>query len=268
MDPAVADAISPNEHYSVIRGRALEIARYTGSPVAGAEHLFLGMLHDGGWPASVLARFIGPDRVEAAVLEIMADPGYVPPPVSAYAVPPDNDVQPWGVSIAFEMGDDWLGAEHVLLEMMRHRDSVPARALAALQVDTEAVEAAVLTAKNSPCCEPPDDAVFLPDGEEIDAPLRRAIVRALPEGTRFGYSQPSDGVPAWIHLIGPGDAREVLNTARAALGRPAGLGGVSPRPLGAGAAARGGPLVPPGEASRANRPLTGAWLDTAAGRQE
>lgn len=109
--------------------------------------------------------------------------------------------------------------EHALLEMIRYRDSVPARALTALQVDMDAVEAAVLTARNSPRCEPPDDAAFLPQGESIDAPLRRAIVRALPEGTRFGYSQPSDGLRAWIQLIGPGDAREVLNTARAALGR-------------------------------------------------
>src|SRR5271154_2617059 len=47
--------ISLNPHYYEIRGRAAEIARAVGSPAGGAEHLFLGMLHDGGWPVSVLS---------------------------------------------------------------------------------------------------------------------------------------------------------------------------------------------------------------------
>ena len=42
--------LSPNPHHYEIRGRAAEIARALGSPVGGAEHLFLGMLHDGEWP--------------------------------------------------------------------------------------------------------------------------------------------------------------------------------------------------------------------------
>ena len=45
-------ALSPTPHYYEIRGRAAEIARVLGSPAGGAEHLFLAMLHDGGWPVS------------------------------------------------------------------------------------------------------------------------------------------------------------------------------------------------------------------------
>ena len=50
--------LSPNPHYYEIRGRAAEIARALGSPVGGAEHLFLGMLHDGGWPVSVVSGLV------------------------------------------------------------------------------------------------------------------------------------------------------------------------------------------------------------------
>jgi hypothetical protein len=48
--------LSPNPHYYEIQGRAAEIARALGSPVGGAEHLFLGMLHDGGHHHAAAAR--------------------------------------------------------------------------------------------------------------------------------------------------------------------------------------------------------------------
>jgi hypothetical protein len=59
---------------------------------------------------------------------------------------------------------------------------------------------------------PPDDAVFLPEGQEMDGPLTQAII----------------GERTWMSVIGPdgmiGSAatREVLNTALANLGRPVG----------------------------------------------
>ena len=48
MGRAFDGTLSPNPHYYEIKGRAAEIARALGSPVGGAEHLFLAMLHDGG----------------------------------------------------------------------------------------------------------------------------------------------------------------------------------------------------------------------------
>ena len=62
--------------------------------------------------------------------------------------------------------------------MIRKRDTVPARALAGL-ADLGALEAALLEAKNAAAGGPPENAVFLPEGRELDAPLRRAIVKAL-----------------------------------------------------------------------------------------
>ena len=222
MGQAFDGALSPTPHYYEIQGRAAEIARALGSPAGGAEHLFLGMLHDGGWPVNVISGLVDLGRAEAAVLAILNDPGYSPPPPPRFLVP-NGHVQPWGGHIAFDMGDSYIGVEHAFLAMIRMRETVPARALAGLP-DLDALEAVILEAENAPAGGPPDDAVFLPEGQEMDGPLRRAIADALPEGTTFGFNHGGDE-RTWMHVIGPGGSsnpaltREVLYTALATLNR-------------------------------------------------
>jgi Clp amino terminal domain, pathogenicity island component len=222
MSQAVDRALSPDPHYYRIEGRAAEIARALGSPV-GAEHLFLGMLHDGGWPVNAISHLADPGQAEAAVLSLLNSPGYSPP------APPrllmrNGYVQTWGAEVAFELGDSYLGVEHAFLAMIRTPESIPARALAGL-ADLADLEAAVLEAKNAPPNGPPEHAVFLPEGQELDGPLRRAIADALPDGTTLAFSSDT-GERTWVHVIGPGDSngprrtREVLNTALASLNRP------------------------------------------------
>jgi hypothetical protein len=216
--------LSPTPHYYEIRGRAAEIARASGSPAGGAEHLFLAMLHDGGWPLSAISDLVDLARAEAAVLSILDSPGYSPPPPARF--PARNGyVEPsWGVRVAVEMGDSYLGVEHAFLAMIRRRETVPARALAGL-ADLDSIDAAVVEAKNAPAGEPPEDAVFLPEGQQLDSPLSKAIVDALPEGTTFGFNAGADG-RTWMHVFGPDGGlgrevtREVLNTALVSLGRP------------------------------------------------
>jgi hypothetical protein len=153
-------------HYYEIMGRAAEIARAFGSPVAGAEHVFLGMLHDGGWPVNVISGLVDLGRAEAAVLDVVNGPGYTPPPPPRFLMR-DGYVQTWGAEVAFEMRDSYLGVEHAFLAMIRVDETVPARALAGL-ADLDALEAAVLEAKNSLAASPPEDAVFLPAGQRMD----------------------------------------------------------------------------------------------------
>lgn len=213
--------LSPTPHYYEIMGRAAEIARALGSPVGGAEHLFLGMLHDGGWPVSVISGLVDLARAEAAVRGILDSPGYSPPPPPRVFVRNDY-VQPLGADVAVERGDSYLGVEHTFLAMIRNRETVPARALAGL-ADLDALDAAVVEAMNAPVG-PHEDAVFLPEGQQLDSPLSRAIANALPEGATFGFNS-GDG-RTWIHVFGPGGSlgrevsREVLNTALVSLGRP------------------------------------------------
>jgi hypothetical protein len=219
MTQAVGTVLSPTPHYYEIRGRAAEIARTLGSPIGGAEHLFLAMLHDGGWPVAVISDQVDLGRAEAAVLGILNGPGYTPPPPPRFAVR-DGDVRVWGMEVAIEMSDSYIGLEHALLAMMRMRDTIPARALAGL-ADLDALEAAVLGAKNAPAG-PAEDAVFLPDGQAMDGALVSAIVDALPEGTTFGFNRYPRG-RTWMRVIGPGVddnpelTREVLSTALASL---------------------------------------------------
>jgi hypothetical protein len=126
------------------------------------------------------------------------------PPVPRFPLP-DGHVWLWGAEVAIEMGDGYLGLEHALLAMIRSRETVPARALAGL-ADLDALEASVLEAKNAPPAGPPEDAVFLPEGQPMDSALRQALAGALPEGTTFGFNSDAAG-RRWMHLIGPGDAR-------------------------------------------------------------
>jgi Clp amino terminal domain, pathogenicity island component len=224
MSHAFDGALSPTPHYYEIKGRAAEIARALGSAVGCAEHLFLGMLHDGGWPVSVISGLVDLERAEAAVLGIVNGPGYSPPPPPRFPMR-EGDVQPWGAEVAFAMGDSYIGVEHAFLAMIRTPETVPARALAGL-ADLDALEAAVLEARNAPAPGPPEDALFLPEGQEMDGPLRRAIADALPEDTTYCFNS-TEGEHIWIQVIGPGGScgiavtREVLKKALASLNRPA-----------------------------------------------
>jgi hypothetical protein len=223
MDQVFEGALSPTPHYYETMGRAAEIARALGSKTGGAEHLFLGMLHDGGWPVNVISGLVDLGRAEAVVLDILSGPGYTPPPAPRFLAR-NSHVQIWGAEVAVEMGDSHIGLEHAFLAMIRIRDTVPARALAGL-ADLEELEAAVLEARNSAAGGPPEDAVFLPEDQEMDGPLSRAIADALPDGTTFGFNSAPDE-RTWMRLIGAGDraspelTREVLNTALANLNRP------------------------------------------------
>jgi len=222
MGEASDGALSPTPHYYEILGRAAEIARSLGSPVGGAEHLFLGMLHDGGWPVSVVAHLVDLGQAEEAVLGLMSGTDYSPPAPPRLPVP-GHFVQPWGAHTAAEMEDSYIGVEHAFLAMIRGRETVPARALAGL-ADLDAVEAAVLEAKNAPPADPPEDAVFLPTGQGMDSSLSRAIVDALPDGTTFGFNNGEDG-RTWLYVFEPGGSprpgvtRTVLNAALASLDR-------------------------------------------------
>jgi hypothetical protein len=222
MRQAFDGALSPTPHYYEILGRAAEIARTLGSPVGGAEHVFLGMLHDGGWPVTVISELVDLGQAEAAVVEIINGPDYSPPPPNRFPASPGY-VHPLGAEVALEMGDSYLGLEHALLSMIRKRDTVPARALGPL-TDLDTLEAAVLEAKNETASGPPEHAVFLPEGQQMDRALRRAIIKALPENTTYSFNIAADD-RTWVRVIttddstDPARTRDVLNTALAALNR-------------------------------------------------
>jgi hypothetical protein len=215
---------SPTPHYNELRGRAAEIAQALGSPVGGAEHLFLAMIHDGGWPVGAISGMVDLGRAEAAVHGILGSPGYSPPPPFPGSLVRGSVPPLWGVQVAAEMNDSHLGVEHAFLAMIRNRETVPARALAGL-ADLDALDAAVVAAAKAPVG-PAEGAVFLPKDQQLDSPLLSAISDALPQGATFGFNSRAETGEKWIHVFGPGGSlgrdvsREVLNTALVSLGRP------------------------------------------------
>ena len=102
MSQVFDGALSPTPHYYEIKGRAAEIARALGSAAGGAEHLFLGMLHDGGWPVNVISSLVDLGRAEAAVLGIVNGHGYSPSPPPRFPMR-EGDVRMWGAEVAFDM---------------------------------------------------------------------------------------------------------------------------------------------------------------------
>jgi ATP-dependent Clp protease ATP-binding subunit ClpA len=207
---ASPEMLSLTPRYYTILGRAAEIARGAYAEPVAAEHLFLAILHDGGWPLSVLtgAGMIDLDQVEGAVVAAMNAAGYTP----------SAGVSMWGGRTARDLGDSYIGVEHAFLAIIRDRASLPSVALAGL-ADLGEVEAAVLAAKNAPP-RAPDDAVLLPDGQELDEQLRAAIVERLPAGASFGFNTLDGRI--WVRICDipdPGAGRAVINAALASLGR-------------------------------------------------
>jgi hypothetical protein len=148
------------------------------------------------------------DQLEDAVVAAMNTAGHAP------SAGPSLQ----GGRTARDMGDSYIGVEHAFLAIIRDRASLPSLALAGL-ADLDEVEAAVLAAKNAPP-RAPDDAVFLPDGQELDARLSAAIVERLPPGASYGFNTLDGRI--WVRICDisdPGEGRDLINAALASLDR-------------------------------------------------
>jgi Clp amino terminal domain, pathogenicity island component len=198
----------------MVLGRAAEIARAAGSSQAGPEHLMIAILHEpAAVPTQVLASLVDLDQVETAVGDMMSSPDRG---AGAEALPTF-----WGPGAAMTLGHEYIGVEHLFLDLVRRRDAVPARALARF-IDPALAEAAVLDVVGSPGYRGEPFAtpgrVFLPDGQELDDALRTALFDSLPDRASIGFNW-ENGRP-WVHVTGAGETRDVLNAALARLGRP------------------------------------------------
>jgi hypothetical protein len=185
MRSSVDGALRLTTGYHETRGRAAEIARGQGSWISLAEHFFVGMLHDGGPRCmKVLSRSVDLSEAESAVLAIMDGPGHAVPPAPGRPVPMIQHGI-WGVQAAVRMGHTVISVDHAFLDMIRQRDTVPARALVSLGLDLDAVDDTVVEAMTAP--------TPVPDG----VPARRPGIRRCP-----AKSPPGRGAP-WrraLHL--------------------------------------------------------------------
>jgi hypothetical protein len=208
------NGINPTGGFYQVIGRAEEIARFMGSPIAGPEHYFLGLLHANSWPVTFLADrgILDPAVAEAAVLAIAGAPGYAPAPPS----PRENVLLLAGYTAAV-MGASHISELHAFLAIIRQADTVPARALTASGADLAGMETALAEhVADRPA--PPDGAVILPADQDFDDDFSDALVTA--RGPKAGMAV---GVTAddrvWVHVADE-DSRAIVNTALTALQRP------------------------------------------------
>jgi hypothetical protein len=117
-------------------------ARSLGHNYVGTEHLLLGLFAE---PEGLAARALaetGVDRaaVEAKVVEVIprrAEPLMDNPPY----IPQASLALQGALAEALRLGHNYIGTEHVLLALLRGRDTLAGRILGELGVGREAVEA-------------------------------------------------------------------------------------------------------------------------------
>jgi ATP-dependent Clp protease ATP-binding subunit ClpA len=116
--------------------------------------------------------------------------------------------------LAREMGHAHVGAEHLLLAMVKDRDAVPTQVLAAI-TNLDQVEARLreVIASDSYAGEPPARAEWLLACELPE--LLPALARCVPAGVKYGFNVVGDR--AWVIVDKPGDTRATVTAARALL---------------------------------------------------
>jgi Clp amino terminal domain, pathogenicity island component len=116
--------------------------------------------------------------------------------------------------LAREMDHAHVGAEHLLLAMVKDRDAVPTQVLAGI-TNLDRVEARLreVMASDSYAGEPPARAEWLL-ACELPA-LLPALARCVPPGVKYGVNVVGDR--AWVIVDKPGDTQATLAAARALL---------------------------------------------------
>jgi ATP-dependent Clp protease ATP-binding subunit ClpC len=126
---------------------AQDEARALGHDHVGTGHLLLGLLTAGAGPASAALETLGvtPERVRAEVTE-RAAPGQGEPPGRIPFEPGAKKALELALREALSLGDDYIGAEHLLLGILREGESAGAEIVRLVEADAEAVREAVVRA--------------------------------------------------------------------------------------------------------------------------
>ncbi|HEX3027361.1 MAG TPA: ATP-dependent Clp protease ATP-binding subunit [Clostridia bacterium] len=136
-------------------GLAMQAAREMGHSYIGSEHLLLGLLREGsGVAAKALeANHISSDEVEKFISELIGrgEPSNVSP----------ADLTPRGkriIELAYlesrNLGNNYVGTEHLLMGLLREGDSVAVRILAELGCDPRALYEEIVRSIGSEPAEP------------------------------------------------------------------------------------------------------------------
>jgi ATP-dependent Clp protease ATP-binding subunit ClpA len=124
---------------------AQEEARMLNHNYIGTEHILLGLIHEGAGVAAKTLESLGIslDAVRQQVLEIIgqgqqAPSGHIP------FTPRAKKVLELSLREALQLGQEYIGTEHILLGLIREGDGVAAQVLAKLGLDLNRVRQQVI----------------------------------------------------------------------------------------------------------------------------
>jgi ATP-dependent Clp protease ATP-binding subunit ClpC len=169
---------------------AQEESRLLGHNAIGPEHLLLGLVHEGQGTAGRALDAVGVtlDGVRAQVVRIDGR-GESPPSGHIPFTPGAKKILELALREALQLGNNYIGTEHVLLGVLREDGRVVHETLAALGTDPDAVrrELARLMAAAGPRTQPtvvggPASAGAVPLSAELGAVLGEAIAIAEAAG--------------------------------------------------------------------------------------
>src|SRR4051794_1561504 len=125
---------------------AQEEARRLGHTYIGTEHLLLGLIREAdGLAAQALTSLgIGLENVRAEVVEIIGE-GSDPPTGHIPFTPRSKKVLELSLREALQLGDNFIGTEHILLGLVREGEGVAAQVLVARGADLDRVRATVMS---------------------------------------------------------------------------------------------------------------------------
>src|SRR4051812_17442220 len=126
---------------------AQEEARRLGHTYIGTEHLLLGLLRESdGLAAKALTTLgIGVANVRAEIIDIIGE-GSDPPTGHIPFTPRSKKVLELSLREALQLGDNFIGTEHILLGLVREGEGVAAQVLVARGADLDRVRATVMSA--------------------------------------------------------------------------------------------------------------------------
>ena len=136
--------------------KAAEYARELGFNYVGTEHLLAGLAECGDKTSNILEKCgAGEDRVKAAVENVVGRGDYVINRNFGYT-PRLKKILEMSQAISRQLGNNYVGSEHLLYALMAERECLANRILKALGVDFSAAEQDILLlTPGSPAAEKP-----------------------------------------------------------------------------------------------------------------
>ncbi|MEG0251226.1 MAG: ATP-dependent Clp protease ATP-binding subunit [Christensenellaceae bacterium] len=124
--------------------QAAQVARNMGEGHVGTEHLLLGLVLEGGTAAQILAKQgIEKGAATEYINSISVDSGYANTQVMGYT-PRTKKIIEMSVSFARQLGQNFIGTEHILLAIINERESMGFRMLYDLNADMNAMQQEIL----------------------------------------------------------------------------------------------------------------------------